>query len=128
MNRRQFAGSLAALGGIGLAPVVSAIESQYGALHVVCDVRVAEFNPRRLRQQIGDARFYTFDGDVTRLWLDVLSDIWREGRAATAGFTRHTEFFLLSTLAREHGYRIAARDEQAQQVSWLLLPEKNPRV
>lgn len=64
---------------------------------------------------------HTFDHDVTAVWRNLLLDAWRDSHVATAGFTRYAEFFVLSTLARDHGYRVAALHEQAQQFSWLLV-------
>lgn len=124
MNRRQFARSLAAISGTGLlGATVNAMAQESGAVHVVCDTRVTEFNALRLSARIGPAYYHTFDGDVTWLWLDVLRSVWRDSHAATAGFTRHAEFFVLSTLAREYRYSVAATDEKEQYLSWLLLPD-----
>jgi hypothetical protein len=121
MNRRQFAQSLAALGGAGVGCAVAAMPDANRAVHFVQDTRIAAFNTLDLAIRIRPTHYHTFDGDVSRLWRDVLREAWRDAQAATAGFTRYAEFFVLSTLARDFGYSVAATDEQAQYLSWLLV-------
>lgn len=125
MNRRLFNQSLVALNTITLGSSVAAAPAEGRALHLVSDARLAALDSLRVSAWTGPLYRHTFDGDVSRLWLEVLRGVWRDGHCATAGFTRHTEFFLLSTLAAEHGYRVAATDEGVQYLSWLLVRDRD---
>ncbi len=121
MNRRQFAESLAAVTCVGVAPAFAGIADTGISAHFVRDSRLATGTAIDWVARIRPTRHHTFDGDVTGLWRDVLQEIWRDTHAPTAGVTRYAEFFVLATLARDHGYRVAATDEQEQHLSWLLV-------
>jgi len=90
-------------------------------VHFVQDTRIAVCNAPGLATRIEATHYHPFDGDVSRLWREALHEVWRDSHAATAGFTRYAEFFVLSTLARDHGYSVAATDEHAQYLAWLLV-------
>ena len=126
MNRRRFAQSLAALGGAGVGSAIAAMPEAKRVVHFVQDTRIAAFNMLDLATRISATHRHNFDGDVSRLWREELHEVWRDAHAATAGFTRYAEFFVLSTLARDYGYSVAATDEQTQYLSWLLVHDGEP--
>lgn len=123
MNRRGFGGSLAAVACAGFGPAFAGIADPGIATHFVHDSRLATVTAIDWVARIRPTQRHAFNGDVTGLWRDVLRAIWRDTHAPTAGVTRHAEFFVLATLARDHGYRVAASDEQAQHVCWLLVSD-----
>jgi hypothetical protein len=67
--------------------------------HFVFDRRVSVPLNLDLDRKLSSTLTHSFTGDITSIWLDILEPLWIEGQAATAGLTRHTEFFLLRTLA-----------------------------
>lgn len=123
MNRREFARSLTVIACAGAGPAFAGFAPSGAVTHFVRDPRLVVDDAPAWITRLKPEFQHTFERDVTTLWRTVLNAVWRDGRAATAGFTRYAEFFVLSTLAREHGYRVAATDEHAQHFSWLLLPD-----
>jgi hypothetical protein len=119
VNRREFAQVLAVVAGAG--PVFAGFAEPGVITHFVHDSRLRSSQVTDWVARLQPTHHHMFDRDVTDLWRNVLHEAWRDAHAATAGFTRHAEFFVLSTLARDHGYRVAAIDEQADHLSWLLV-------
>jgi hypothetical protein len=54
---------------------------------------------------------HAVSGDMTQLWYDQLDMQWRKAPAVFAGVTTQTGLFVLSTLAADHGMRVAYRGE-----------------
>ena len=121
LNRREFFRStalpLAALPSLGLATAGGAVP-----FHAVYDVRIGKLAARwrQARKLVGARRVHAFDGDVTALWRDTLEPLWSTEMIATEGLTRYAEFFILSTLAKDHGYAIASTIRHPDHVLWLL--------
>jgi hypothetical protein len=91
-------------------------------LHVALDTRLDGNAAAIAVERFAGAVVYRFDGDVTSLWFNTLERLWSSRAIATAGFTRHSEFFVLHTLARDHGYHVANSTGGADYTSWLLVP------
>jgi len=121
VNRREFARSLTVIAGLGAAPAIAGLAAPGVVTHFVQDSRLGTDRIADWVARLQPTQHHTFDHDVTAVWRNVLNDAWRDSHAATAGFTRYAEFFVLSTLARDHGYRVAAMSEQSQHYSWLLV-------
>ena len=68
-------------------------------------------------------KIHLIEGDITWVWYNELYPLWQEGATSTAGLTRETEFFLLKTLARDHGYRVVheKRIDHTALCYWLLM-------
>lgn len=127
MNRREFTRSLTviACAGAGPGPAIAGIAQTGAVTHFVQDSRLAADDVSDWIVRLQPTHHHLFERDVTALWRKVLNEAWRDSHA-TAGVTRHAEFFVLSTLARDHGYRVAALDEQVRYVSWLLVRDGTP--
>ena len=121
MNRRQFAagaGAMLAAASLPPAAMPAAASLPPAAMpagrnlpaHLVFDARLIGTGTSMPFGRIITVAQHPFEGDVTALWQDILLPLWAEGRTATLGYTRHAEFFVLSTLAGEQGY--AVTDEQ----------------
>lgn len=123
MNRREFARSLTAFAciGTGAGAAFAGLTENVPASHFVRDSRLGSHDIAEWLVRLKPTHHHVFDRDVTVVWREVLNEAWRESRTVTAGFTRHAEFFVLSTLAREQGYRVAATHEHAQYLSWMLV-------
>ena len=128
MKRRQFLCAMAVSSVSGSAAALATLPRTGYPMHLVCDERIQSFAPWRVYAGQKISHYHVFNGDVSRLWLNVLRDVWQESNAATIGFTRHAEFFVLSTLAREQGYRVAATENRAQHLSWLMLPGRGKKA
>ncbi len=94
------------------------------ATHFVFDRRVGVPSKIDFYRKLSPSRSHSFTGDITPIWVNVLEPLWHQGRVATAGLTRHTEFYLLRTLALEHGYSVSDKDEYPDHVFWILSPEQ----
>lgn len=121
LSRRAFNASLAAAGGAGLLPRLTAAAPCGPVLFVhdrrlVRNAAAARFAPE------GTVRIESYEGDVTALWQTVLAPAWRERRLAVAGWTRHAEYFVLRTLATEAGYGPDAEFARDDDVRWRLVP------
>jgi len=127
VNRREFARSLTVIACAGAGPALAGFAAPATVTHFVHDHRIESKYVAAWVARLEPAYRHRFDGDVTALWRNVLNRVWRESHAATAGLTRHAEFFVLSTLARDQGYRVAMVDEQAEHVSWLLVRDGGVR-
>jgi len=123
LNRRTFIGTgLAGAASLWIGQSAAAARALSLPLHVAIDTRLDGNAATMAQEHFAGAVLHTFDGDVTSLWFNTLDRLWSNRAIATAGFTRHSEFFLLRTLARDHGYRIASSTSAADHVSWLLMP------
>lgn len=69
-------------------------------------------------------KIYKIKGDVTWVWYRELHYLWEQKKVIIAGLTRESEFFVLSTLARDYGYRTVYQKSQRQRpfLSWLIAP------
>ena len=141
MNRREFSKKLAAFAG-AMSPLVSmatpsadhasSLSSLAHAIkqtaskgltsHAVYDSRLA-FQSIEIDRQFGAVnQLHTYQGDVTSVWYQLLDPLWGEGKIVTAGITRHTEFFLLRTMAGEYGHIVSHLDEFDEYACWLIEP------
>ncbi|MGR8919404.1 MAG: hypothetical protein ACU85V_07280, partial [Gammaproteobacteria bacterium] len=87
---------------------------------LVCDLRVARLDALPAALTRGATACHAFDGDPSRLWQAVLEPAWRGKRPRVVGVSGHAARFLLAELARPYGYRLVARDELGDAVSWVL--------
>ncbi len=132
MDRREFLRSAA-------APVVAFAPIKFTAYlassaplstHALYDTRLGVLVQKWITTpDIADrCCLHAFDGDVTSVWRHALEQLWSVSTIATLGLTRHAEFFVLSTLAKVHGYRVAGVANHPDHVFWLLLPEGEHRL
>ncbi len=141
MNRREFSKKLTALAGAAYpllsaahpviqgAPTFSSLSQSIKDAagrglrsHAVYDARLA-FQSVALRQQLGTVdELHTYHGDVTSIWYQLLDPLWAQGKIVTGGITRHSEFFLLRTLACERDHHVSYVDEYKEHVIWLIEP------
>lgn len=127
LTRRRFNASLAALGSAAVLPAMAAAAGP-APLLFVHDMRLLDAQRAALAAPRGTIALHGFEGDVSALWRDVLAPAWRERRLAVAGHTRHAECFVITTLARDAGYRLAERHERPADVDWLLVPDTGARA
>ena len=126
MTRRQFAlGIGTALAGASLPAPAKPNRAIDDALpvHLVYDARLIK-TPAPF-DAIATVAQHAFAGDVTTLWQNVLHPLWGEGRSATLGYTRHAEFFVLSTLARDHGYTVTDEQQLDGRCWWRIRPRRH---
>ena len=128
MNRRKFSASLAAFS-LGAAPLFSlAMPSQPMNVptpfetHAVYDARLGALtiDVKRYLQQA--QQLHTYHGDVAPIWYNTLDQLWAEKSIRLFGITRHSEFFILQTLASERGYIVSHLDEYKDHAIWLMQP------
>jgi len=74
------------------------------------------------------SRFHAITADVTPVWYNHLDRLWRQRYIRTAGLTFDAEFFVLKTLASDHGYRVTREQHDGEKVRWLLEPVPTARV
>lgn len=86
----------------------------------VCDRRFEA----TLRTRSPQAEVVFIEGDVTALWRDRLSALWRDGTARVDGITRPTALFCLEQLARGSGHDVAQRRAVAgtDAIAWTIYP------
>ena len=131
MNRRKFSASLAAFS-LGAAPLFSlAMPSQPMnaqtpfETHAVYDARLSALTidvKKRLQQA---QQLHTYHGDVSPIWHNTLDQLWAEKSIRLFGITRHSEFFILQTLASERDYIVSHLDEYRDHAIWLMQPRGN---
>ena len=126
MNRRDFARAAAILTAGTLSGTAFAGPWCRGLdlpVHLVYDARIIEAREALAAASVNIAKAHGFTSDLTPIWFDELHGLWESGSIMTMGFTRHAEFFVLSTLARDQGYAVAGEEAHAGKVSWLLVPD-----
>jgi len=131
MNRRKFSASLAAFS-LGAAPLFSlAMPSQPMnaptpfETHAVYDARLSALtiDVKRYLQQA--QQLHTYHGDVAPIWYNTLDQLWAEKSIQLLGITRHSEFFILQTLASECDYIVSHLDKYQDHAIWLMQPRGN---
>lgn len=97
-------------------PIAGALQSLSGGNHwpfdIVYDNRLTpsvEFANELSRH--GSTGVYSFTGDVTDLWYNILQAKWSRAPRALAGLTAHGPLFCLERLGWEHGLRLTFRAE-----------------
>ena len=70
------------------------------------------------------AKFVSINGDVTALWRDHLSTLWRTSPARVDGLTGASALFCLEQLARGAGHDVALRQPLAgtDAIRWSISP------
>ena len=106
MNRRQFIHrlSLSVLAIPGMNAMAGVTSRDSLPVHFIYDTGVGAGRTEVEQLGVRVNTFHPISGDVTALWRDQLEDLWREQSILTAGVTHHAEYFVLKTLARDHGY------------------------
>lgn len=127
LTRRRFNATLAALGTATALPVMAGGAGAAPVLFVH-DLRLLDASRAALAAPPGTIALHGFEGDVSVLWREVLAPAWRERRLTVAGHTRHAECFVITTLARDAGYRVADMRERPADVDWLLVPDGGARA
>lgn len=125
MNRRQFIQLLSASAASVTTMSTTAAEGPGSSLpvHLVHDTAV-EIGRSEIRQFLGKVdRFHRISGDVTSLWTDQLDGLWKKQGIITVGVTRHAEYFVLRTLARDHGYTIIKEHSSDDFIIWTIAPD-----
>lgn len=126
ISRRRFAQAVGTTIAAAWVPgsVLSAATSATALpLHLVYDRRVLD--PAHVLPGVNDrhvAARHAFEGDVSALWRDVLEPLWARHASVTLGYTRHAEFFVLRTLAREQDYVLASLQQSGDRFRWRLIP------
>ncbi len=126
MNRRDFARAAATLAAGTLSGTVFAgpwCKDSDLPMHLIYDARIVDLHEAFAATSVNIAKTHGFTSDLTPIWFDELHGLWGSGRITTMGLTRHAEFFVLSTLARDQGYAVAGKEAHAEKVSWLLVPD-----
>lgn len=67
--------------------------------------------------------YHPISGDVTGLWSERLDLLWRKHSIVTVGVTRHAEYFVLRTLARDHRYCMISERNFGDHVAWMIAPQ-----
>lgn len=77
---------------------------------------------------VGSARLFQVDGDVTALWYETLDPLWRKPGFVLGGITGKDVLFVLETLAPDRGRRVVSRKhlqpagEGEGPVAWVIAP------
>lgn len=76
-----------------------------------------------------DRRVHLFEGDVTKVWFEVLDPRWREPGFVLGGITGQDALFVLERLAWDRGRRVTDRRELPAMgtdgrpvVNWIIAP------
>lgn len=84
--------------------------------------------PLSLSADVGTARLFQVDGDVTTLWYETLDPLWRKPGFVLGGVTGKDVLFVLETLAPDRGRRVISRrhlptatDDEGP-VAWVIAP------
>jgi hypothetical protein len=122
-TRRRVLQSAAVLSAAPLAPKVVFADATGPAAHLAAfiDQRHQASRIFRLRASQWEAPVLeTPDGDITSVWQETLSDLWRRKPAAMAGLTERPALFMLEQLGWQHGMRVIfhAEHEQIGQGGW----------
>ena len=80
-------------------------------LGVVYDTRFAESVAFARRSAALGVQVHAINGDMTRLWFDVIYHRWQQQPTALAGLTAHGPMFCFAELARDVGMRVVFRAE-----------------
>jgi len=128
MDRRQFinraSASAVVLGAVNTNGFVFPVEaaSRSYPYQFIYDKRVRPHNKLIADLSAEAQAVYVFDGDLTPIWREKLAPAWAARRIATKGVTRHAEFFVLATLAREQSHVVLSQIKSREWVSWEFLP------
>ncbi len=86
---------------------------------VLFDSRYAECRSFAAAAHRSGNEIVAFQGDVTRLWRDMLHPRWAAGGGAIAGMTTPSSLFCLEQLAKDHWRRVVIRIDHRRSVAGL---------
>lgn len=134
-TRRTILQSAAVLSAAPLAPKVVFADGTRPAANmgVIYDHRHREARTFRRRAAQWDAAIRgTLDGDITEIWQNDLSVLWKSKPAAIAGLTERPALFLLEQLGRDYGMRVffQAEHEANGKGAWIhrIVRSSNPSL
>ena len=125
LNRRIF---LAGLGVSTMAhPVLGLTPGTVGnaPYGLVLNCACSEMTPELEALEAAATRTIHINGDVAPVWFSRLQPIWRDQTTMIFGFTRYSDQFLISELARPLGYRMRTLSKTDDTVLWSLLPKSS---
>lgn len=121
MQRRDFLSAQLTLATATVLPFTANAAQAGKKVFLLYDRRInAPLLWRQLKASFEHSTAAEYDGDITALWQVSLKPLWAQQQQTTIGLTRHTEFFLLRTLAREQGYSVLSSEAAADHVMWQL--------
>lgn len=125
MKRREFIQLMSASAASipGLSAMASALPASLLPVHLVHDSAVTVGQAELEIITVKIDTYHLILADVTSLWSERLEPLWRDHRIITAGVTRHAEYFVLRTLAREHQYTIVNERDFGGHIAWMMAPE-----
>ena len=125
INRRRFIHATVG-GAVALQPVAAAFANGNSIgkapAQLVRDLRCSYSPDVFAGMGIDVLSSHEIVGDVTDVWTRHLKSAWADGQIMTAGVTWDAEFFVLKTLARDQGYKVAFEHRVDGAVTWVLAP------
>lgn len=131
ISRRRFGASLGALS-LSASPLYSfALQTQPTdtsaslETHAIYDARLNALTSTTKRQLQRANQIHTYRDDIAPIWYNALAQLWTDKNIQMFGITRHSEFFILKTLAQERRHVFTHAAEYQDHAVWLIRPVLN---